>query len=150
MGEFLKIKETYQQLLQKQVPVHLASPNQMETKLKNLIMEVIVSHLADPNFSVEQLSAAVGLSRVHLYRKTKELFQCAPNDLLKSVRLKKAGLMLVQGKGSISEIAYQVGFSEPSYFSKSFKSFYNMTPKAFISTYRDHYDDETVQQLFDL
>jgi AraC-like DNA-binding protein len=64
--------------------------------------------------------------------------------------MKKAGLMLIQDKISISEVAYEVGFSEPSYFSKSFKSYFNMSPKDFVARYRDNANDEIVQQLFEL
>jgi len=64
--------------------------------------------------------------------------------------MKKAGLMLIQSKASISDVAYKTGFSEASYFSKAFKNYFNMTPKDFIARYRDHADEDTIRQLFGL
>ncbi len=150
MSEFLRLKENYQILTQSQSTEAVSHNNPIDDNLKKKIMDVISNHISDTEFGVEELSREIALSRVHLYRRTKELFGCSPIGLLKSVRMKKAGLMLVQGKGSISDIAYEVGFSEPSYFSKSFKNYYNMSPKDFVARYRDNADEETVKQLFEL
>ncbi|MDP4203184.1 MAG: helix-turn-helix domain-containing protein [Bacteroidota bacterium] len=150
IGEMLRIKENYLNVIQTQQVEPAKSVDSGNDKLKKKVMDAISSHISDAGFGVEELSHAVALSRVHLYRRTKELFGSSPNDLIKSVRMKKAGLMLIQGKISISEVAYEVGFSEPSYFSKSFKSYFNMSPKDFVARYRDNANDEIVQQLFEL
>lgn len=148
MSEFLRIKEDYYNLTKNQEVVCKTNP--LDEELKNKILSSITMHYSNIGFGVEELSKDVALSRVHLYRRTKQLFDCSPNDLLKSIRMKKAGLMLIQSKASISDVAYKTGFSEASYFSKAFKNYFNMTPKDFIARYRDHADEDTIRQLFGL
>uniref|UniRef100_UPI003217FCB1 two-component regulator propeller domain-containing protein n=1 Tax=uncultured Draconibacterium sp. TaxID=1573823 RepID=UPI003217FCB1 len=79
--------------------------------------------------SVEMLGQELGLSRTHLFRKFKSLTGSAPNDFIRQVRLKKAAQLIREGKLSISEIAYMVGFNTPANFSTSFKAFYGKPPK---------------------
>ncbi len=148
MSEFLRIKEDYYNLTKGQEVACKTSP--LDEELKKKIISSINMHYSDIGFGVEELSKDIALSRVHLYRRTKQLFGCSPNDLLKSIRMKKAGLMLIQSKASISDVAYGAGFSEASYFSKAFKNYFNMTPKDFIARYRDHADEDTIKQLFGL
>jgi signal transduction histidine kinase/ligand-binding sensor domain-containing protein/DNA-binding response OmpR family regulator len=86
-----------------------------DTKLMQHVMESIRRHLGDSDFNVEQLSHEVGISRVHLNRKMKELLGTSPSTLIRSVRLKQAAFLLVENNVTVSEIAYSVGFSSPSY-----------------------------------
>lgn len=89
---------------------------------------------SDPDFSIEKGSEKLGLSRVHLYRKVKELSGITPTDFLRNYRLKKASALLKQRSGTISEVAYATGFGSPAYFSKCFKAVYNITPTEFIES----------------
>ena len=70
----------------------------------------------------------LGLSRVHLYRKVKELTGVTPTDFLRNYRLKQAAALLRQKDCNVNEAAYATGFSSPRYFSKCFKAVYNITP----------------------
>jgi len=70
----------------------------------------------------------LGLSRVHLYRKVKELTGVTPTDFLRNYRLKQAAALLRQKDCNVNEAAYATGFSSPPYFSKCFKAVYNITP----------------------
>lgn len=88
-------------------------------------MEAVYS---DPEYNVEKLSDALGLSRGHLHRKMKELTGTSPVEFLRNYRLNKASQLLKQGLLSISEIAYETGFSSPAYFSKCFRQVYGVTP----------------------
>lgn len=84
------------------------------------------------DFSIEKISEQLGVSRVHLYRKIKEISGLTPVDYLRNFRLAKAVDLLGQRRYSISEIAYQTGFSSPAYFTKCFRDVFNMTPSEYI------------------
>lgn len=90
---------------------------------------VIDKHLKDSELNVEDLGRELGFSRVQLYRKTKALTGYSPNELVRAQRLKKATLLLTTTEKNISEIAYEVGFSSPSYFSKCYRDFYGEMPQ---------------------
>ena len=106
-----------------------------ERKLSNLeeqfmskVMEVIENHLSEEEFSIEQFGEEVGMSRMQLHRKLKALTGKSASYYLRSVRLNKAKKMIEEKSGSISEIAYSVGFSSPQYFTRSFKEEFGFPP----------------------
>ena len=82
----------------------------------------------DSDLSVEDIGAEMNLSRVQLYRKVKALTGCSPVDLLRKARLSEASRLLTESDMSVSEIAYKVGFTSPSYFTKCFKEEYGKVP----------------------
>ena len=90
--------------------------------------EVVESHLDDSELSVEDLAAQMNLSRVQLYRKVKAVTGSTPIELLRTARLNRAYQLLLTTDKSVSEVAYQVGFTAPSYFTKCFKDEYGMLP----------------------
>ena len=89
---------------------------------------VVEARLSDSELSVEDLAADMHLSRVQLYRKVKAVSGSTPNELLRSARLKRAYQLLLTTDKSISEVAYLVGFTAPSYFTKCFKEEYGQLP----------------------
>ena len=90
----------------------------------------IQENLGDSDFSVERLGEEIGLSRVQLYRKVKALTGQTPVELLRKARLAKARQLLEKTEKSISEIAYEVGFTSPSYFNKCFKDEFDINPSS--------------------
>jgi AraC-like DNA-binding protein len=90
--------------------------------------EVVESRLADSDISVEDLAADMNLSRVQLYRKVKAVTGSSPVELLRTARLNRAYQILLTTDKSVSEVAYDVGFTAPSYFTKCFKEEYGMVP----------------------
>jgi AraC-like DNA-binding protein len=94
------------------------------TRLK----EVVESRLENSELSVEDLASDMNLSRVQLYRKVKSVTGSTPVELLRTARLNRAYRLLMTTDRSVSEIAYQVGFTAPSYFTKCFKEAYGMLP----------------------
>ncbi len=95
-------------------------------------LAVIEKNMADPAFSVEELSSEMNMSRVTLYKKTFHLTGKAPLDLIRSVRLKRAVQIIKTNQFTIAEVAYQVGYNDPRYFTKAFKSEYAVLPSQFI------------------
>ena len=94
------------------------------------LKEVIERHINETDLSVEDICTEMQLSRVQLYRKVKALTGTSPVDLIRKARLAKAHKMLTETTLSISEIAYQTGFTSPSYFNKCFRDEYGTTPGA--------------------
>ena len=90
--------------------------------------EVIEARLEDSNVSVEVLAADMNLSRVQLYRKVKAVTGSSPVELLRNARLNRAYQLLLTTDKSVSEVAYAVGFTAPSYFTKCFKEEYGIVP----------------------
>ncbi len=106
----------------------------MDDVFMRKFIALIEENYGDPDFSIEKCSEKLGLSRVHLYRKVKELSGITPTDFLRNYRLRKASSLLRQRSGTISEVAYATGFSSPAYFSKCFKAVYNITPTEFMES----------------
>lgn len=90
--------------------------------------DIIQKNLADSEFGVESIGREIGLSRVQLYRKVKALTGSSVVDLIRKARLSKAKRLLESRSLNVSEVAYEVGFSSPSYFSKCFKDEFGMVP----------------------
>lgn len=92
------------------------------------LQAIIQKNLSDSEFGVENMGQQIGLSRVQLYRKVKAMTGSSVVDLLRKARLAKARRLLETRSMSVSEVAYEVGFSAPSYFTKCFKEEYGMLP----------------------
>jgi ABC-type sugar transport system substrate-binding protein/AraC-like DNA-binding protein len=90
--------------------------------------ECVESRLDDSDLSIDDLAALMNLSRVQLYRKVKAVTGSSPVELLRNARLKRAYQLLLTTEKSVSEVAYAVGFTAPSYFTKCFKEEYGMVP----------------------
>lgn len=118
-----------------------------DEKLMRRVTDVIHKNMANSDFSVETLSNEVGISRVHLNRKLKELVDTSPSALIRSIRLKQAAFLLIQSNVTVAEVAYAVGFSSPAYFSSNFSQFFGMTPKEFTSNFTENPDSPELKQL---
>ena len=92
------------------------------------IRSEIHRNISNNDFGVEQLGAAVDLSRVQLYRKVKALTGLSPVELIRATRVNRARKLIEGGATSVSEVAYQVGFTSPSYFTRCFKDQFGVSP----------------------
>jgi signal transduction histidine kinase/DNA-binding response OmpR family regulator/ligand-binding sensor domain-containing protein len=106
-------------------PVEVASTDQA---FLDAVRTVIEANLANEDFSVDQLAEAVGFSRVHLYRRLQELIGEAPSALIRSMRVGRAAQLLAQQAGTVSEVAYGVGFKSVSHFSRVFRKHHGHPP----------------------
>ncbi len=94
--------------------------------------QIVENQLSNPAYSVDQFAGDLAISRVQLHRKLKALTGLSAGHFIKIIRLKKAAVLLEIDTGNISEIAYDCGFSNPSYFAKSFKATYNLSPTQYL------------------
>ena len=97
---------------------------------------LIEERLIDSDLNVDEIGKHLGLSRVQLYRKIKSLTNYAPNELVRIIRLKAAEQLLINTEKTISEIAYDAGFSSPSYFTKCFREYFNESPTDYAKRIR--------------
>lgn len=104
--------------------------NEADKTFVGRLRTAIQDNLGDSDFSVERLGEEIGLSRVQLYRKVKALTGQTPVELLRKARLTKARQLLEKTEKSVSEIAYEVGFTSPSYFNKCFKDEFDINPSS--------------------
>jgi signal transduction histidine kinase/ligand-binding sensor domain-containing protein/DNA-binding response OmpR family regulator len=101
----------------------------IDEKFLSKVLEVIEKHISEEEFTIEECSSEVGLSRTHFHKKLRALVGKSPSQYVRTVRLHRAKQLLESAVGNISEIAYTVGFSSLSYFSKCFKEEFGYTPK---------------------
>ncbi|MDQ2180125.1 helix-turn-helix domain-containing protein [Marinifilum sp. D714] len=97
---------------------------------------VIEENLSDNSFGVNELYLAIQMSKSNFYRKLKKFTDLSPNELIRFVRLRKSAQLLIEAKQSVNEIAYEVGFNSPSYFTRCFKQQFGIAP----SEYKEHYN----------
>jgi signal transduction histidine kinase/ligand-binding sensor domain-containing protein/DNA-binding response OmpR family regulator len=105
----------------------------VDDKFMERVMTIINNHMADPEFNVEALSTELGLSRVHVHRKLKEITNLSTSNFIKQVRLQEAARLLQEDdKLNVSEVAYAVGYVNLSHFSVAFHDMYGMSPKEYM------------------
>ncbi len=102
--------------------------SKLDKKFVSAFKAAIEERVADPALSVDSLSKEMGLSRIQLYRKVKGLLGCTVNEYIQTVRLNKACHQLQLPDLTIADVAYQVGYSSPTYFSTAFKARYGLSP----------------------
>lgn len=101
------------------------SPDELFIRKMRTIIE---DNIGNSDFGVEQLGDEMYMSRAQLYRKAKALTNYSPVELIRNYRLKKARKLLAQGDLNISQVAYEVGFTAPSYFTKCYKEYFGEMP----------------------
>ena len=122
-------KRAYQKLVNSnQSDIHIDSPDE---KFMHHTLEIIEKNIDNPDFSVEDLSRELFMSRVGLYKKLLTLSGKTPLEFIRSVRLQRAAQLLEKSNLTIAEVAYEVGFNDPKYFSKFFKVHFKILPSAY-------------------
>jgi DNA-binding response OmpR family regulator len=111
-------------------PADIAATS-MDEQLLQRLLAVFEEHIEEPEFSIEQLARQIGMSRRHLNRKIQAITNLSTTDFIRSLRLKRAAGMLQNASGTISEIAYRVGFNNLSYFSRAFRKQFGRLPSEF-------------------
>jgi signal transduction histidine kinase/DNA-binding response OmpR family regulator/ligand-binding sensor domain-containing protein len=107
-----------------------------DDKLLERVMNVINKNLSNSDLCVDNIAEEVGISRVHLHRKMKELTGQTPHDFIRNIRLKKAAQLLSSGNRNVSEVMYSCGFSNAASFSTVFKKMYGMSPREFMTEHQ--------------
>jgi YesN/AraC family two-component response regulator len=129
--ELLKNNFTGNQVQEEKIKkIEAESPDE---RLLKRVMKVINDNMSNSNLNVEMIAAEVGISRVHLHRKLKELTNQSTRDFIRNVRLKQAADLLAEKKHSVSEVAALTGFTNLTYFSTVFKDTYGVSPSNYTN-----------------
>ncbi|UCF36843.1 MAG: response regulator [Acidobacteriota bacterium] len=102
-----------------------------DRSLVERIVSVIERNLSDEDFGVEELAGEVAMSRIHLYRRLRDLVGLSPGEMIIHVRMQHAAQLLLRGTGSVGEIAYGVGFKSVSHFTRRFRQRFGRTPSEY-------------------
>ena len=114
--------------------IRLKSPDE---KLLDKIMECVRKNLTNSDLNIDMISDEVGISRVHLHRKMKELTGQTPHDFIRSIRLKKAAQLLTERGMNVTEVMYACGFANSASFSTIFRKYYGMSPRDYMREHQE-------------
>ena len=109
----------------------------LDEKFITKALEVVNSNISNANFSVQELSSEMAVSRGQLYKKVLELTGKTPIEFIREVRIKRAAALLERSQLNVAEVAYNVGFNNPKYFTKYFKKAYKVLPSKYASMASD-------------
>lgn len=134
----LEQRERFQKIFQKHLDIKASEiqVTSLDEKLIQRAVKTVEDHISDPDFSVEELSREMGMSRVHLYKKLLALTGKTPIEFVRTIRLQRAAQLLEKSQLTVSEVAYQVGFNNPKYFTKYFKDQFQVLPSAYAASKR--------------
>ncbi|MBN2484374.1 MAG: response regulator [Bacteroidales bacterium] len=132
-------RKSLKELFNKKIEINPSeiSVTTVDEKLIRKALEIVEQNISNPGFSVEQLGRELGMSRVHLYKKLLSLTGKSPIEFIRVLRLKRAAQLLQKSQLRVSEIAYEVGFNNPKYFSRYFKDEFNMLPSEYAAKHSD-------------
>ncbi len=108
----------------------------LDEKLIEKAIKVVEVHMSDPDFSVETLGDAVGLSRGHLYKKLIVITGKGPAEFIRTIRLKRGRQLLEKSQLQIAEIAYEVGYNSPKRFTVNFRDEFGMSPSEYLRIHK--------------
>jgi len=115
-----------------QVEPHEITVTSLDEQFMRRALELVEKNISVADYSVETMSRDLGMSRTLLYKKILALTGKPPLEFIRSLRLKRAAILLVKSQMNVSEIAFQVGFNDPKYFSKHFKNEFGVLPSKYI------------------
>lgn len=139
LNNILKLRDGLKDQVLNNKTVNLNPKNMVisnaDDKFVKKVVALIEENIADPSYNVNDLCLGLGLSRIQLYRKLKKMVGQSANELIRSIKLKRAAQLLKQQKLTIAEITYQVGFNDLQYFRKCFKKHFGMNPSEYAAQY---------------
>ncbi len=109
------------------------APTPVDNTFLQRINEIIEENVSNPDFSMNTLAREMGISRSSLFSKIKGITNATPNEMLMVVRLRKAAVLLIDGRYRVNEVCYMVGFNNPSYFTKCFQKQFGVKPSEYCN-----------------
>ncbi len=134
IDKLIEKRSEFQKKFQKTVEINPSEIQitSMDEKLIKKAVALVEKNISESKFSVEDLSRELGMSRVYLYKKLLSITGKSPVEFIRIIRLKRGAQLLEKSQMNVAEIAYEVGFNSPRYFSKYFKEEYGMLPTAYV------------------
>ena len=103
----------------------------MDERFLQKIIEIVKEHYTDPQFNTKAFGQAIGLGRIQLNRKIKALTGQTTVSFIRAFRLNRAAGLIIKKSATVAEIAYDVGFNSPSYFTECYKEYFGQLPSEF-------------------
>lgn len=110
------------------------SAESLDQRLLKKAIEIVEANMSDSQFSVEKMAKEMGMSRTNMHRKIKSITGFPPSELIRSIRLRKAAMLLLTQSDTVSQISIAVGFEDHSYFSKAFKKQFGVSPSEYYQS----------------
>ena len=126
-----RLKAIYLKSIASPLELSDSSITSIDKKFMEKVVMLIEKNITDPDFIVERLSGEMALSRMQLHRKLRGLVNQSASEFIRTVRLNKAAILIKEESANIAEIAYDVGFNNPSYFSECFKKQFGKLPSEY-------------------
>ncbi len=130
-----KLKELFKKGVETKEDIIAIGLPALDCQFLEKAKKIVHENMIEPDFSVEDLARELAMSRSQFHRKLRALIDQSATEFIRIIRLTKAAEFILQKKGNISEIAYDVGFNNPSYFTSSFTKHYGMSPKEYFRKY---------------
>lgn len=139
INNLLNLKSTFKDIYGKHINLEVPDQEFISEDEKYLlkISQYVEDHISNPDLSITELSKKMNTSRGTLYNRILSLTGETPVEFIRSIKLKRAAMLLEKSDMKISHIGYEVGFSNPNYFTRAFKAKYNVSPSQYISLKRD-------------
>lgn len=112
----------------RELPASAPNSGDIDNEFYSRFLTLVNNDIANPDLNIDSLASQLGIGRSQFYRKIKSLTNYSPVELLRKIRMNKARELLTATDRSISEIAYEVGFSSPAYFTRVYREMFNETP----------------------
>jgi signal transduction histidine kinase/CheY-like chemotaxis protein/AraC-like DNA-binding protein len=137
----LRNREQQREHFRRELSVDTATvaPQRVDQKFLADLTAIIEANLDRPGLSVDDIARSLGVSQMQLYRKVKALLGTGVTDYIQSLRLTKARQLLLHEGSAIAQVAYQTGFSSPSYFATLFKGKYQVSPSEYKALHAPHH-----------
>ncbi|HSC51988.1 MAG TPA: response regulator [Phnomibacter sp.] len=135
ISNLLKAKDLLRQVYSQKIYLEPSNieVGTVDKQFMERFMEIVDKNLGNAEFNVSQLSRDLGMSKAVLYKKFDALVHIPIGEFIKTMRLKKAAIILANDKLNINQVAWEVGFNDSKYFSKEFKKYHGKTPSEFVS-----------------
>ena len=131
INNLVKIRKKLQEKYHRSISVNPSeiTTTSVDEQFISKLLKIVEENMVNTDFSVEILCDLAGMSRANIHKKLKSLLNQSATEFINSIRLKRAAQLIKQNAGNISEIAYDVGFNNLSYFSRAFKNHFKITPR---------------------
>ena len=129
-----KLRELFSKALSSGKPITESNLRSMDQKFIEKAIEVVEQHLSDPDFDVKLFASEMALSRAQLHRKIKGISNKSTGEFIRTIRLNKAAEMLRAKTDTVTQIAYETGFSNLSWFAKAFKEQFGASPSEYFKS----------------
>lgn len=130
IANLIRQREQFQRQFQQHVEIRPSEVpiRSLDEQFVNSAVQAVEANLSNPDFTVEELSDAMSMSRVYLYKKILSLTGKTPIEFIRIIRIRRGASLLEKSQLTVAEIAYQIGFNNPKYFAKLFKEEYKVLP----------------------